>query len=261
MRPKPIQQGSSDVKAIILSAGQGRRLLPLTAETPKCLIPFSGRPLLEWQVRSLASAGVDEIVVVTGFEAAKVQSAIDAITLPGVTVRASHNPFFELADNLASCWIARHEMKGQAFLILNGDTLIEPEIARRVLADPPVAPITVTIDRKGDYDSDDMKVRTQGDRLLAIGKTLPHDLVTGESIGCLRFTEEGGRAFVEEIERLMHSEEGLKRWYLSAIDGIARYQSIVGVRSIEGLDWSELDFPADLDRGRAMTDGWVQRGL
>ncbi|HVI29791.1 phosphocholine cytidylyltransferase family protein [Hansschlegelia sp.] len=248
------------MKAIILSAGQGRRLLPLTAETPKCLIPFSGRPLVEWQVRALAEAGVTDIVVVTGFEAGKVEAALEAIRLPGVTVRATHNPFFELADNLASCWIARHEMKGP-FLILNGDTLIEPEIARRVLADPAVAPITVTIDRKAEYDTDDMKVRTQGDRLLAIGKTLPNDLVTGESIGFLRFTDDGCRAFVAEIERLMRSEEGLKRWYLSAIDGIARYHSIVGVRSIEGLEWSELDFPADLDRGVAMTEGWVKRGL
>jgi choline kinase len=248
------------VKAIILSAGQGRRLLPLTAENPKCLVQFSGRSLLEWQVRSLSAAGVDDITVVTGFEAAKVEAVIEAIDTPGVTVRATHNPFFELADNLASCWIARHEMRS-SFLILNGDTLIEPEIARRVLADPPVAPITVTIDRKDEYDTDDMKVRTQGDRLLAIGKTLPNDLVTGESIGFLRFTEEGGRSLVAEIERLMRSEEGLKRWYLSAIDGIARYQSNVGVRSIKGLEWSELDFPADLDRGIEMTAGWVQRGL
>lgn len=248
------------MKAIILSAGQGRRLLPLTAETPKCMIPFSGKPLVEWQVRALAEAGVDDVVVVTGFEAAKVDHALEAISLPGVRLRTTHNPFFELADNLASCWIARHEMR-QPFLILNGDTLIEPEIARRVLEDPATAPITVTIDRKDEYDSDDMKVRSDGDRLLAIGKTLPHDLVTGESIGFLRFTEEGARAFVSEIERLLRSEEGLKRWYLSAIDGIARYQDVVGVRSIEGLDWSELDFPADLDRGVAMTEAWVKRGL
>ena len=248
------------MKAIILSAGQGRRLLPLTAETPKCMIPFSGRPLVEWQVRALAEAGVDDVVVVTGFEAAKVDHALEAISLPGVRLRTTHNPFFELADNLASCWIARHEMR-QPFLILNGDTLIEPEIARRVLADPATAPITVTIDRKAEYDSDDMKVRSDGDRLLAIGKTLPDDLVTGESIGFLRFTEEGARTFVTEIERLLRSEEGLKRWYLSAIDGIARYQDVVGVRSIEGLEWSELDFPADLDRGIAMTEGWVKREL
>lgn len=248
------------MKAIILSAGQGRRLLPLTAETPKCLIPFSGRPLVEWQVRALGASGVTDIVIVTGFEADKVDHAIAGVSMPGVTIRTTHNPFYELADNLASCWIARHEMR-QPFLILNGDTLIEPAIVRKVLEEPATAPITVTIDRKAEYDSDDMKVRTQGDRLLAIGKTLPHDIVTGESIGFLRFDDEGAKAFVAETERLLRSEEGLKRWYLSAIDGIARYQQIVGVRSIEGLDWSELDFPADLDRGVAMTDRWKERGL
>ncbi|MFD1331536.1 NTP transferase domain-containing protein [Methylopila musalis] len=248
------------MKAIILSAGQGRRLLPLTAETPKCLVPFSGRSLLEWQVRALAASGVTEVVVVTGFEADKVVATLEGIDLPGTRLRTTHNPFFELADNLASCWIARHEMT-DAFLILNGDTLIEPAIVERVLADPPSAPITVTIDVKDDYDSDDMKVRAQDDRLLAIGKTLPLDLVTGESIGFLRFTAEGGRAFVAEIERLLRNEDGLKRWYLSAIDGIARYHGNVGVRSIQGLDWGELDFPADLDRGVEMTGRWVARGL
>lgn len=248
------------MKAIILSAGQGRRLLPLTAETPKCLVPFSGRTLLEWQVRALAASGVTEVVVVTGFEADKVVATLDAIHLPGTRLRTTHNPFFELADNLASCWIARHEMT-DAFLILNGDTLIEPAIVERVLADPPTAPITVTIDVKDDYDSDDMKVRADGDRLLAIGKTLPLDLVTGESIGFLRFTKEGGRAFVAEIERLLRNEDGLKRWYLSAIDGIARYHGNVGVRSILGLEWGELDFPADLDRGVEMTGRWIARGL
>ena len=44
------------MKAIILSAGQGRRLLPLTEDTPKCLLPLSGRSLLEWQLRALAAA-------------------------------------------------------------------------------------------------------------------------------------------------------------------------------------------------------------
>jgi len=248
------------VKVVILSAGQGRRLLPLTAETPKCLIPFSGRSLLEWQVRALVAAGVDDVTVVTGFEAEKVEAALAEISLPGATLRTTHNPFYELADNLASCWIARHRMIGE-FLILNGDTLIEPGIVRRVMESPATAPITVTIDRKADYDTDDMKVREEGGRLLAIGKTLPNDLVTGESIGFLRFTEEGGATFVSEIERLMRSEEGLKRWYLSAIDGIARYKGGVGVRSIEGLEWGELDFPADVDHAVELTGRWVERGL
>ena len=54
-------------KVIILSAGQGSRLLPLTAERPKCLIDFSGKSLIAWQIELLAAGGVSEFHIVTGF--------------------------------------------------------------------------------------------------------------------------------------------------------------------------------------------------
>ncbi|OQM74436.1 sugar phosphate nucleotidyltransferase [Manganibacter manganicus] len=246
------------MKAIILSAGQGRRLLPLTAEMPKCLLQFGDKTLLEWQLDALTAAGIDDIVVVTGFAADKVEVTLERIRKAGgPAVRMLYNPFFALADNLASCWAARHEMQGD-FLVLNGDTLMEPEIARRVVAGEPSAAITVTIDRKDGYDADDMKVSLDQDRLLAIGKTLPADSVDGESIGFLRFSPEGGARFVAEIECTLRTDAGLKLWYLSAIDRIARQQGGVGVRSIEGLEWGELDFSEDLERNRAMTARWAR---
>ena len=67
------------MKAIILSAGQGRRLLPLTENRPKCLIPLATRSLLEWQLRNLAQAGVREAVVVTGFGADQIEGARRAV--------------------------------------------------------------------------------------------------------------------------------------------------------------------------------------
>lgn len=244
------------MKAIILSAGQGSRLLPLTADRPKCLISLSGSSLLEWQLRGLAAAGIGEAVVVTGFGAAQVEHALDRLSLPGLAVRTLFNPFYAVADNLASCWMARAEMTGE-FLILNGDTLFEPEIARRlVAAELETRPITVTIDRKAAYDSDDMKVETDGDRLLAIGKSLDRAVVTGESIGFLRFNATGGALFVAEIERMMRSGEGVKRWYLSVIDRLAK-QADIGTLSIQGLDWGEMDFPADVEANEALTRGWL----
>src|SRR4051794_18805316 len=110
------------MKAIILSAGQGRRLLPLTEKRPKCLVPLAGRTLLEWQLRNLAAAGLEEAVVVTGFGADQIESALRTMQLQGLSVRTLYNPFYAVADNLGSCWAARTEMEGE-FLILNGDTL------------------------------------------------------------------------------------------------------------------------------------------
>ena len=253
----PGVRASGKLKVVILSAGQGRRLSPLTDDRPKCLISLSGRSVLHWQLANLASVGVSEAVVVTGFGADLVDAEIAGLDLPGLTVRTQFNPFYALSDNLATCWLVRHELDGGA-LLLNGDTLFEPDVAERLLAAPPAA-ITVTIDRKAAYDDDDMKVLAQGDTLKAIGKTLTD--FNAESIGFLRFSAEGAALFVGYVEQALRRPEGLKRWYLSVIDQIARETGQVRVQSIEGLGWAEMDFPADLPRNLALTDRWAARAM
>jgi choline kinase len=241
-------------RAIILGAGQGSRLLPLTAELPKCLLDLAGRSLLQWQLEALAGAGVQEAVVVTGFRADLVEAALPRVAPATMRVRTVFNPFHKVADNLASCWLARAEMSGPT-LILNGDTLFEPAIATQLLSAED-APITVTIDRKPAYDDDDMKVVSAGSRLRAIGKKLPASDVNGESIGFLRFNSAGAALFVAELERTMRTREGTGLWYLSAINRLAGEGADVRCLSIEGREWAELDYPADLERCQALAARW-----
>ena len=190
----------------------------------------------------------------TGFRDDLVVAALKEITPHGLTVRTLFNPFYKLADNLASCWMARGEFD-RPLLVVNGDTLFEPEIARRLLH-APAASITVTIDRKPAYDADDMKVHTTGSRLLAIGKTLSSEQVNGESIGFLRFDAGGAAVFASELERVMRTPEGPSLWYLSAINNLVRAGCDIQVASIEGLQWGELDFPTDLDYVRDLSATW-----
>lgn len=247
--------GSPAYRALILAAGQGSRLLPLTENTPKCLLDLAGRSMLEWQLSGLAAAGVQEATIVTGFRSDLVESALARISPPGMRVRTLFNPFYKVADNLASCWLARAELAGPS-LILNGDTLFEPAIARRLLA-APEAPITVTIDRKSSYDDDDMKVVADGDRLRAIGKKLPRETVNGESIGFLRFSAAGAALFVAELERTMRTREGVGLFYLSAINRLAGEGVDVRCASIEGLQWAELDFPKDFVQCTSLASSWT----
>jgi choline kinase len=246
---------SSVTRALILSAGQGKRLLPLTTARPKCLIDLSGKTLLHWQLEGLRAAGVEEVVIVTGFKAEAVDAEIAGLQIAGLSVRTLFNPFYDVADNLASCWMAKEVFDGD-LLLLNGDTLFEPTIARRLVAAAP-SEITVTVDRKPEYDADDMKVLEEGGRLQAIGKVITE--YNAESIGFLRFSKAGGARFVAAIDGVIRSPGGLKRWYLSAIDEIAKESGVVTVQSIEGLDWGEMDFPADVESNLEMTNRWVSR--
>jgi choline kinase len=244
------------MRAVILSAGQGSRLLPLTADRPKCLLPLKSKTLLQWQVDTLAACGVADIAVVVGFRAALVEEHLEQLSRGGLVLRTILNPFFNVADNLGSCWLARREMS-EDFLIVNGDTIFEPAVLQRLLASP-AAPITVTIDRKDSYDADDMKVQVQGTRLIDIGKTLPLDTVNGESIGMLLFRGEGPRLFREAVERAMRQPEGLKWWYLKVIAQIAKSQQ-VETALIQGMAWGEVDYPADLLRAERLAEAWEQR--
>jgi choline kinase len=244
--------GDLALKAIILSAGQGRRLLPLTAETPKCILKVAGQPILRWQVDTLLAAGVDDIVVVSGYGADKVEAEVERYDH---RVRTLYNPFHLNSDNLASCWLARYEMMGD-FLLLNGDTLFEEKILRSLLTAR--NEVNVTVDRKGEYDDDDMKVQAEGDRLRHIGKTLTAEQSDAESIGLLMFRGQGGSAFTAALDRSMRAAKGLRQWYLSVIDEIAQERE-VHIHSIEGMSWAEVDTPEDLENASRIMEAASSR--
>ncbi|MBI2969504.1 MAG: phosphocholine cytidylyltransferase family protein, partial [Gammaproteobacteria bacterium] len=227
-------QYRSYTRAILLSAGQGRRLLPLTESRPKCLLEVAGKSIMEWQVDALLSAGIDEIVVVTGYRTDLVEAVL-AQRYAGMPVRPAFNPFFDISDNLASCWMARDAMEGD-FLLLNGDIVFEPPVLERVLGSP-VAPITLTVNYKNAYDDDDMKVQLDESRVRHVSKTLAPQHVDCESIGMIYFRERGPRLFRGAIENALRHQTSLKLWYLSVIDALADEQ-LVSACSISGLRWA-----------------------
>jgi choline kinase len=239
------------MKAIILSAGQGSRLGHLVDDQPKCLIDFNGRSLLDRQLDTLEANGVGEAVIVTGFHDELVGEAI-ARRSGGPKVRTVYNPFYKVADNTGSLFMAREELGGDC-LVWNGDTLVSRELMRRVVANDR-AGICVTIDRKDSYDDDDMKVVEEGGRLRAIGKRI-YEGVNAESIGLLAFRSGGAEQFREAIERAMRTKEGTTIWYLRVIHHLAQ-NSEVWTLDIKGEEWGEVDFPADVEAARELTARW-----
>lgn len=211
---------------------------------------------MDWQLAALAANGVEEAVVVTGFAARLVEREIDRVTPDGMTVTALFNPFFGVADNIASCWVAREHLAGEV-AIINGDTLFEPAVLARLRAEAS-DPVTVTVDVKESYDADDMKVQIVGGRVMRIGKTLAPDSTSAESIGMLLLRGLGGALFAAAVEAVMRESGGLSRWYLSAVDDLAA-RGVVGAVSIAGLGWTEVDYPGDLGRAELLAKEWLHQ--
>jgi L-glutamine-phosphate cytidylyltransferase len=248
-------------KAIVLSAGQGRRLLPLTENTPKCLLPVFGTPVIAWQIDALLQAGIEDVTVIAGFQVEKVEALLAERYAHHPHIKTLFNPFYEVADNLASCWIARDEMT-EDFLLLNGDTLFNTGLLPRVFASEK-APITLCVDFKEAFDEDDMKVQLDGDGWVKhVSKVLTAEQTDAESIGLIYFRGQGVTLFRDAVERALRDPAKLKSWYLSIIDMLAQ-QHLVNSCSVQGFNWCEIDFIDDLRRTEtlfSLQGGALQEG-
>jgi choline kinase len=226
--------------------------MPLTSSLAKCCLPLHGISILEWQLSQIAKCEIDEVVVVTGFANEVVDAIVDRVT--GINVRTLHNPMYAHTDNLGTCWEARFEMDGP-FVLMNGDTLFEAAVLRRLLACDRGYPITLATDNKSHFDLDDMKIIADGDRLLKVSKQLNISLVSGESIGLMVFDKVGAHAFTEKLEEMMDKSDALKLWYLSAIDQLAS-RGIAGICPIDGMSWCEVDDAADFAAAADIVTQW-----
>jgi choline kinase len=230
------------MKAIILSAGQGTRLLPMTATKPKCLLEIQGKTILEWQIDELRKCGIDKITVVTGYGADNVENLLQRRYGPQ-RIQTHYSPDYATTDNLVSCWEVQHLMT-EDFILLNGDTLFEAAVVKNLLKSP-ANPVTVTVNHKDIYDADDMKVSLDGSRLVKVGKDISSESIHGESIGMILFRQSGPAIFKNHLKNAMEDTKSVRKWYLSVIDEIAQART-VQICSINGLAWCEVDYPADL---------------
>lgn len=244
------------MKVIILGAGQGKRLLPLTEMVPKALLDIGGRSMIGRQIDAFVACGIREFVVVTGYGDELMDAALGELqTDLGVEIRTVYNPFYKVSDNLASCWMARHEMTGD-FIQVNGDNLFKADLVDHFLK-APEGEVTVAINHKDEYDADDMKVMMDGERVTEIGKALPLEAVDAEAIGFYLFRGDGGQKYAQILDRMVREPQGLKQWFVTAVAGLSK-QVNVKARAFDDYEWCEVDFPADLQHARHVVAGWEQ---
>ena len=122
------------MKAIILAAGMGTRLRPITNSLPKCLVPVNSKPILEHQLDALAMAGIRDVVLVVGHLAQLLSDKYGA-SYGGLNIQYVENRLYDQTNNIYSLWLARHHLNSQV-LLLEGDLVFEPELLQRLIQTP-----------------------------------------------------------------------------------------------------------------------------
>ncbi len=233
-------------KAFILAAGQGKRLLPLTEYTPKCLVNVNGTTILEYQMVTMASVGIKDVVLVGGFEAQKLKSMAEHyVTLHGLDMRVKMitNKDYAITNNLFSLWLAKEEMTTD-FLVINGDNVFDRKAMLKVMQSKNA--VTLAIHQNDSYDDEDMKVVVRDGCVTAISKQIPNDIANGESMGLRGFSGAGVHAFRNSLDHAMIEDVSRNSFFVKAIQHMMDVGENVGYVDVTEFQYGELDFFEDL---------------
>lgn len=229
------------MKSIILAAGGGSRLLPLTATTPKCLVSVGGRAILDHQLDAVAAAGIEEVVVVGGYRVDRVATHIAANTRD-LNIELIVNPFWSVASSISSVWAARDHLSGP-FLLMNGDTLFDRAILAAAVSPSPSA-VTLMVEPLKSPDHDDMLVSVSGGLVRDVAKTLDPSEATHRSLGLIMSA--GGDAYAGALTSVLYQDDGAQAFHHAVVARLAASGQVAARCIDRGLKWQEIDRPADI---------------
>ena len=235
---------------MVLAAGAGRRLESLTEDLPKTLLPVDGeRTILDIALANLRRAGLETVVVVTGYAAERVSERQAALEeRHDVKLELVFNPKAEEWNNAYSLWCAREHF-AQGVLLCNGDTVHPPEVEERLLAGRGDAELVLALDDAKPLGEEEMKVLLGDDGLLrGINKAHDPAAAAGEYIGLTLIEPAAAEGLADALEATWRRDPGL--YYEDGFQEYSDRGGRVGVASVGGLEWVEVDDQADLDRAR-----------
>lgn len=231
------------MQAIIMAAGKGSRLGSLTSGRPKSFVEVKGKKLIDYNLRLLEKYGVDEIIIVTGYQC----EAFEELARDMKNVKFVYNPFYEMVNVLGSFYMGMNLLEDD-FIYFHADTICEPEIFEKLVK--PEADIVLPVDYKS-CDDEAMKVRSEAGKITQITKQMPNEQADGEFIGMAAFRKTVLPALKSNVKQLM-KEKAFTAYFESAIQRLIDEEEFdIKAVPTDGAFWAEIDFLEDYERVKA----------
>ncbi|WP_315077719.1 phosphocholine cytidylyltransferase family protein [uncultured Clostridium sp.] len=253
------------MKLIILAAGQGTRLAPLTNTKPKCLVELKGIPLIEWQISIARKAGIKEIIVIRGYKGDKLEYLKD------LDIKLIENMEYETTNMVETLFKANEYLEGEV-IISYGDIVYEESVINKLLENK--NEISVVVDHGWEnywkkrvdnifLDAESLML-DENNNIIGIGQTVESiEYIQGQYIGLSKFNNEG----LEKLKKIYIKEQvafrkdtnyicknrNLKQLYMTDIlQGLINHKYIVKEVAIN-RGWVEIDNVSDLKLAEQLT--------
>lgn len=233
--------------AVILVAGIGSRLRPITDTRPKALAPVGEETILGRAVRLLLEHGISRLILATGYREDAVRAALGQLS---GEVLYCQNPRYDSTQNSVSLALCRDAVGGRSFFKLDGDVVFDPELLTRIAA--PGAELSVGVDSSRKLDEEAMKVVVEGRAVRRFGKGVPLAQSHGESIGIERIASGAGDKIFDALDERIGA--GVTNLYYEDVYSqmIERGELLAEAADVSGLRWTEVDTFEDLEAARRL---------
>ena len=250
------------MRGIIIGAGRGQRLMPITTDSPKCFAKVQDKRILEWIIQAFYSNGIREICFVGGYQIKKVQAEY-----PNLIFR--HNKHWRINNILASLMCAQ-DLMDEPFICSYSDILFTPNVVR--LLATATEEIVLALDlswleryrcRTDHPPSDAEKVSVSQGFVTRIHRALSPSETHGEFMGVAKFGDEGARLLKKSFARvasrhsqgLLHEIQSFRKAYLiELLQEMVKEGIPIGYRDTWG-EYLEIDTQQDYDLARRQWKG------
>ncbi len=237
------------MKCVILAAGISKRLRPLTATTPKCLLKIGSKTLLQRLVENAMKAGCTDFCVVTGFKATKIRQFLST-RFPKRSFLEIQNERFSSTNNMYSLSLAKEFVGGSSFLLLDCDIVFGGDLLPYFNGfERYYNRLAVRV--RGPHDEEEIKVKiNRWDQILRIGKDVPLRETYGESIGIGLFSSTAVLKLFRIIEERIKAGPGKREFYEAAFQQLIDLGTRLWAVDVSDFPSAEIDTHEDLERAR-----------
>lgn len=233
------------MKAILLAAGIGKRLKPITDDTPKSLIRVGEKSLLERMLDSLIKMGITDIYIVIGHLAEKIKETI-GVNYSAVAINYVLNLNYKMGSVLSV--LVAQECFDDDILLMDSDVIFEGAVLKRLIESKNKN--CLLMDKNYKDSGEEMKVAALNKKVVQIARRITerYDEI-GEGIGFLKLSKRYSKELLAALEETVDEDEDSD--YETALDKLVR-RIPVGFEDVTGLKWTEIDFAEDIEKAKSL---------